>query len=446
VREYRSSTWFISRIPAACCLLAPKKQSKERRAARSRIISVEKARVCTTHHHSFEVEAFLFVAPATSPVLACREANEGMHDQIFEAVGIAQKSLRREFPERERMAKSMLKRYHIIDTAIASDNVGDEIIVEACRHALSPILKTAYVTTSSGHDGLGHMGRQLAASAQVVFLLGTNALAASRTKWRHHFIWHVAGRDMEALAGKIVLVGVGAHRAFDNVEPAQVRFLRKLLSPHYSHSVRDASALRILDRCGLSGINTACPTLWRGAKGIAKEKASSVCFSLSAHKAHPDLDRRMVEILCSNYRTVWFWPQQPRDTSYLKSLGLLDRISAFVPPNLAAYDDILASQDIDVIGTRLHGTIRGLMHGRRSLVIGIDHRAKDLASSTNLPVLSRDVLVDRLSDKINSVWDTTLTVDAAAIVEFLEQFEDCAQRCPVEASRNFIPSENFAKF
>jgi len=312
---------------------------------------------------------------------------------------------------------------HLLDTAIASDNVGDEIIVEACRTELAPLLKEAYVTTSSSHDGLGPLSRSLMASADVVFMLGTNALSQRRSRFRQSSHWPITRDDFSVLKGKVVLVGVGASRSYTSLQPRQRRFLRGLLSPRHVHSLRDESALKIVEAAGHRGLNTTCPTLWRwrGAQpNLSHEAAGEVCFTLTQHKPDAVQDGKMIDILRSRYQRLWFWPQQPRDLGYLDSLRGLDEIHV-VAPNLAAYDTLL-SRKVDVIGTRLHGTIRGLGHGCRSIVIGIDNRAKEIAAHTGLEVIDRSVLEDALPLAITRRSGATLEVDGAVIDRFLGQF------------------------
>ena len=315
----------------------------------------------------------------------------------------------------------MPRHFHLIDTSVASDNVGDEIIVEEARHHLSDLLSDAYVTTSSGHDGLGPYGRDLAAAADVVFLLGTNALSARFRKSK--FIWTVTRRDFPALEGKVVLLGVGANRDFDAVEWRQRRFLNRLLSKNYSHSVRDDLGLRILQEVGVQGDNTACPTLWRYADRppqVPSGKAPAVVFTLTKHKADPS-DKHLVETLLRLYDRVYFWPQQMRDLGYLKDIASLNGIEV-IAPNLGAYDALLKGMDVDVVGTRLHGGIRGLMHGRRVLVIAIDNRAREVGAENLLPTLLRSEMVDKLEPTLTGAIRTALAVPGDRIERFLDQF------------------------
>lgn len=328
------------------------------------------------------------------------------------------------------------QRIHLLDTAVATDNIGDEIIVNACRAELSKVLRDAYVTTSSSHDGLGPRGRTHADTADLIFLLGTNALSATAAKPRTLANWHVPKQDFAALRGKVILVGVGAKRSLDGVDTKQRQFLEYVLSSKFFHSVRDASALAILDAVSLQGINTTCPTLWgwNDVKSrLPREKAADACFSLTSHKSDPHADRAMIDVLRKSYKHLWFWPQQRGDIPYLQSLDRIDGVS-IIPPNLTSYDAFLSSHSVDVIGTRLHGTIFGLTHGRRSIVVAIDHRAQEIAADTNLPTVRRSEIASRLSDLIETTWETDLQIDLSARDRFLGQFTQHNPRSLDEAS------------
>lgn len=316
------------------------------------------------------------------------------------------------------------RRVHLLDTSVASDNLGDEVIVESARAPLRPLFASDHVTSSSSHDGLGDWGRPEAMAADHVILLGTNALSAADQRKMHRFIWTVRKPDMEALAGKVTLLGVGANRHFEEVDARQAKFLSRLLSPDHLHSVRDTLGARIVEAAGHRAINTSCPTLWRfaeAAPALPRTKARSVCFTLTAHKQGPE-DAAMVERLRALYERVYFWPQQPRDLGALDGLPGGRAGITVLPPNLAAYDRLLAEERPDVTGTRLHGSIRGLHHGCRALVIVIDNRAAEIGRETGLPVLMRDAVPERLAPMLESDFARLPEIPAGPIARFLDQF------------------------
>lgn len=312
-----------------------------------------------------------------------------------------------------------MRHIHLIDTSIGSDNIGDEIIVSEIRQHLMPIIADAYITTSAGHDGLGVYSRDLAAAADLVLLLGTNAL---RHQYRvgKKYIWYVSKEDIAAIEGKVVLFGVGANRDFEKVERRQHTFLNRVLSPNHVHAVRDETGANILKECGLKSVNTSCPTLWSSPEVTVNpsQRPDAVCFTLTKHKADP-LDQVMLDILLNTYKSVHFWPQQPRDLEYLGTLQGAEQVHV-LPPNLQGYDAFLATTDVDVTGTRLHGTIRGLHHGRRALAITIDNRARDIGEEVGLPTLARKDIA-RLADTMNGALGAALKLPQANIARFLDQ-------------------------
>lgn len=326
--------------------------------------------------------------------------------------------------EPARLWDGLIRHVHLIDTSVASDNLGDEVIVEAVRAALQPVFRDCYVTTSSGHDGLGPYGRDLAAQADLAILMGTNALAPFNQARRSRFVWTVTPEDARVLAGKVVLCGVGANKAFDGVDPAQAAFLKGILSSDWRHSVRDGLGLEIVKASGHQGMNTSCPTLWRYLEtppNVPTGLQAAVCFTLTRHRPDP-ADAVMVATLRDLYREIHFWPQQPRDLAYLDELPGGRKGINVVTPSLSAYDALLAERPVDVVGTRLHGGIRGLRHGRRVLIVAIDNRAAEIGRETGLPVIARSDVAAGLKDRLQAHWPTHLHLPAAEIAGFLGQF------------------------
>jgi polysaccharide pyruvyl transferase WcaK-like protein len=311
----------------------------------------------------------------------------------------------------------------LLDTSVGSDNVGDEIIVESIRTHVLHRFPNCYITTCASHDGLGRSSRELARSADLILLMGTNALSQN-----YHvdsdFIWSIASEDLDVLANKVLLVGVGANRSFSKLDPRQRRLLQSLLCSEYTHSVRDSSGLQIVELAGRKAVNTSCPTLWKFSdevKLLFPPKSDCVCFTLTKHKPSR-LDSIFIQILRSRYQRLVFWPQQPRDLAYLEQLTDISKIY-ILPPTLKSYDDFLSSTSTDVIGTRLHGTIRGMQHGRRSIVISIDNRAREISALTGLPAIERESIEEDLSPMIDSELTPRIRIPQNDINIFLNQFD-----------------------
>lgn len=319
--------------------------------------------------------------------------------------------------------KNSFRHILVLDTSCASDNTGDEIIYSSTRKFLDAYFPDAYISTASSHDGLGSFSRRAAQTADIVFLIGTNALSAEYHLNRD-FIWNIKSEDVPCLENKVVLLGTGANKKFGSIDPNQIELLSMLLSDRYTHSTRDDLGAQIVQASGRKALNTSCPTLWDLPKAGNHETPKRICFTLTKHKPSP-LDRKFIELLAESYEEIFFWPQQPRDLDYLEELHLRDTVN-IVPPNLRSYDDLLTREAIDVVGTRLHGTIRALQHGRRGVVISIDNRAHEISRATGLTSVARERVESDLKDIIKMHNWGRPAVNRKAIEDFLQQFASSA--------------------
>lgn len=85
------------------------------------------------------------------------------------------------------------------------------------------------------------------------------------------------------------------------------------------------------------------------------------------------------------------------------------------------YDEVL-KEDVDYIGTRLHGGIKALNAGRRSLIIAVDNRAIEISKDTGLPVIGRDEFKTMLENKINDSIQPKIVLPTDNIVAWKNQF------------------------
>ena len=203
----------------------------------------------------------------------------------------------------------------------------------------------------------------------------------------------------------------------DSPDDFSAAILRDALSSSLPQSVRDNYTRDKLHGIGLQNvINTGCPTLWRLTpellNRIPTTKADSALVMLTDYNKNRTADRTLLDLVTSQYRQVYFWPQGSKDAQYLAEFESpmiqLDR-------SLAALEQLLqADEPIDFIGTRLHGGIKCLQHARRSLVVGIDNRATEIAADTGLPVVARTNL-DGVKAWIVGSGTVDLKVDQAAI-------------------------------
>jgi len=108
---------------------------------------------------------------------------------------------------------------------------------------------------------------------------------------------------------------------------------------------------------------------------------------LTDYAQDPECDQRLITLLTSHYRKVYFWPQGATDLDYLSrlqgNLTLLDR-------SFDAFTRFTKEHpDFDYIGTRLHGGVHCLNQRRRSLILEIDNRAAEIARDTSLRTAAR---------------------------------------------------------
>ena len=155
---------------------------------------------------------------------------------------------------------------------------------------------------------------------------------------------------------------------------------------------------------------------------IPHRKSSSVICTITDYLRDPDNDKAMLEILLSNYDKVFLWLQGSSDMDYLKELGYQDRVS-LVPSSLEAYDQILQLADLDYVGTRLHAGIRALAFSHRTIIVSIDNRAECISKDTGLPVVMREKITSQLSRKIQSEFETVISLPEEDIKKWKSQFK-----------------------
>ncbi|MEO8302729.1 MAG: polysaccharide pyruvyl transferase family protein [Betaproteobacteria bacterium] len=309
-----------------------------------------------------------------------------------------------------------LRRVVLLDTSVASTNLGDEIIMQDVRAELEQPFAGAFVIPIATHVALDRIGRALARSADVVVAGGTNLISSHM--WLRP-LWPLKLAD--AFAGlRVILMGVGWYQFQGTPDPYTRWLLRRVLHPSALHSVRDGYTARMLGSIGITNVvNTGCPTLWRLSPelcaGLPRQKAASVVTTLNTYMPDPDADRRLIELLRSRYARIYAWVQTAEDHVYLRSFG--DDI-VIIEPSLKAYDDLLAStQSLDYIGNRLHGGIRALRRGRRAIIVEIDNRAQEMGRDFHLPTVARTDF-ERLAAMIDSSLEIAVRPPLGAIARW----------------------------
>lgn len=319
------------------------------------------------------------------------------------------------------MSQDGLRRVVLLDTSVASTNLGDQIIMQAVRKELAGVLSDALVFSVASHDTMGAKGRGLVRQADLTLSGGTNLL--SSRMWMRS-VWRLT--PLDALANlNVTLMGAGWYQFQNAPDPYTRWLLKSVLGKRFMHSVRDGHTLGMLASIGITNvINTGCPTLWgldaAACARVPREKGESVVTTINTYIPDREADRRMIEILRSRYKTIYAWVQTAGDHAYLRSLG---EDIVILDPSLAAYDALLASdQSLDYVGNRLHGGIRALQHGRRTVIVEIDNRAKEIGRDFKLPTLERDDFAG-LEKMIDEPFAVSIALPTEAIDRWRDQFK-----------------------
>jgi hypothetical protein len=275
-----------------------------------------------------------------------------------------------------------LKTITVIDTSFGTWNLGDEIIMQAVNDVIHEIFPDARVFRLPSHDALSRQSYYFLRQSDLCLIGGTNVLASKgwRLRWRDSIFLK------NAICFGVTWGGIHPRPSFrDRV------LLRRVLDGGQIHSVRDQYTKNLLDQIGVASMSTSCPTMWmltpEHCAAVPQVKANNALFTLTAYRCEPVADRAMIDTLKKHYQTLYFFPQMHGDYAYFQDLNIPG--VRVIGPNLRAYDEFLANEDVDYVGSRLHGGIRALQFKKRTLVIGIDHRSAEIARDTGLPVLRR---------------------------------------------------------
>ena len=309
----------------------------------------------------------------------------------------------------------------LLDVSLGSDNIGDHVIMDYCFQACSSALGTDRLDRVPTHryaPELDHI------RGKLKILCGTYLIYThmeQSTQWA--FPHDVRNFDNLCMLG-VGMQDLGIDEPFSEYS---LELLHLLLDNKWLHSVRDGYTMRRLHEIGIENVvNTACPTMWNltpaHCSSIPKDKAPCCVATVTCHVPDADADAYMLQTLLSEYKHVFIWLQGPYDYTYCLK-GVVDPTAfTILPPSLEALDRVLERDDVDYIGARLHAGIRALNHGRRSLVITVDNRARHIAQDTGLPTLERTELREKLVDWINGSHATEIVLPDKAIAAWKMQF------------------------
>jgi polysaccharide pyruvyl transferase WcaK-like protein len=313
-----------------------------------------------------------------------------------------------------------MTRIGLLDTSITSQNLGDQIITEASMSVIDELFPNAFVVRLATHEFHLWESYRVQNDCDLIFVGGSNLLKSSmirKNQWKLSVLDYFRRKPC-------ILLGCGWH--YYEKPPAWHAsvMLRKILSPQHAHSVRDQYSKTQLDTCPIPNVlNTACVTMWNltpeHCAAIPTEKADTVVATLTGYHPDPVADRAMIDLLCRSYKNVHLWVQQTEDFEYAQRLS--EGRVKFLQPSLKAYSRFLAENHTDYIGSRLHGGMRALQLGKRSLVLAIDNRATEIAKDTGLPVVQRTDLAG-IERWITGPSPTAIRLPTDAIQAWKAQF------------------------
>lgn len=309
----------------------------------------------------------------------------------------------------------------LLDTGMDSDNAGDSIIMENCLRQLSDCMDTGSMVHIPTHRAITAEEKQQLCAAERKILCGTNILSGHM---RHYGLWKLESNI--APYRNTILMGVGfdsTDRSYDNYTK---HMLRAILSRKGIHSVRDSFSEQKLKSMGIRNVlNTGCPTMWNltpeHCATIPTGKAANVVCTITDYNRDEENDRAMLDILLKSYDRVFLWLQGRYDLAYIRTLGYEDKLE-LIESTLDAYDLILAQDNLDYVGTRLHAGIRALSKGHRSLVVSIDNRAECISWDTGLPIIHREDVAVALEARLRGQIVADIIMPWKNIAQWKRQF------------------------
>ncbi|MBR6253318.1 MAG: polysaccharide pyruvyl transferase family protein [Clostridia bacterium] len=318
----------------------------------------------------------------------------------------------------------------LFDTSSGSLNMGDFIIVRSVENELNNILNNGFLVKFPTHTPVCHFYQCVKRNgaikyfdkAKYKFIAGTNLLNYNMLlPWNN---WNINIFNKRPYVNSI-LVGAGMNPNSKHINLYTKFLFKHVLSKDYIHSCRDQRTTDFLTNLGFKAINTGCATMWcltdSFCKNIPIHKASSVVFTLTDYDKDNDKDQKLINTLIKNYENVYFWIQGSNDYDYLKSFNNINNIN-IISSQLDYYDKILNETEIDYVGTRLHAGIFALQHKKRTIIIAVDNRTKDIKQSYNIISLDRDE-IEKLDELINTDFETNIHINFDLINQWKMQFK-----------------------
>lgn len=307
-----------------------------------------------------------------------------------------------------------------------SSNLGDLIIQRAVNDVVGEIFPQAEIVRYSTQQRLSREQLSDIARCAVAIVGGTNLLSSN---FRGFQQWKVSLLDTLHLR-HVLLLGVGWWQYQQRPCLPKKVLLKSILSRSMTHSVRDSYTLDMLTAIGIDNVvNTGCPTMWPFLRmdqaKIPSTKADVALVMLTDYSRNPEADTILLKLLNQKYRQIYLWPQGRGDATYVSQLGINVQV---LEHNFEAFQKFVTFTHFDYVGTRLHGGVWCLLHERRSLVLEIDNRAREIAKDTGLPTATRTDF-EFIRRWIDGPTQTSIRLPVSAINQWKQQFKlaDTAQ-------------------
>ncbi|MEE8663352.1 MAG: polysaccharide pyruvyl transferase family protein [Acetobacter sp.] len=316
-----------------------------------------------------------------------------------------------------------MRQISIVDTSISTNNIGDDIIMDSVNKFIYNNFPDAYVWRVASHEVLTSLGKSRISGSDFCFLGGTNLLSSNLNI---NGLWRIDEKDCEIFARtNTICLGVGWNDYMSDPNEKTKNMMSKIFNGKYLNSTRDNYTKNKLNVAGVEAVFTSCPTTWSlnrsHCKSIPTKKSDSVVFTLTEWRKNPDIDLKMIRYLKKHYRKIYFFPQMLADLEYFYSFNEGD--VKIISPTLHGYDTFLDNEDIDFVGTRLHGGIRALQKKKRTLIISIDNRSIEMGKDTNLPMLERNKIDSSISEWIEGENKTEIDIPYMNLSTFMNQFQ-----------------------
>lgn len=317
----------------------------------------------------------------------------------------------------------------VFDTSQGTQNLGDYIIMDSINREMSFLFDNNFVTRYGTHTPIAHLYQnfrkgmilRVLDKSKYKFIGGTNIFKNSL--FRFNPDWNINIFNIKFYRNSIA-IGCGSALNTKKMDLYTKAIYKNILDRNYIHSTRDERTKIMLEKMGFKAINTGCATMWclnkEHCSKIPKNKSKSVIFTLTDYLKDEYNDQLLINILNNKYDYIYYWPQGAEDYEYFFKFKNIKNITV-INPNLFSYKEIL-KHDIDYVGTRLHAGIFALQNLKRSIIISIDERAKDIDKTYHLNCIDRNMIKHELESRIDSSFETNIKIDEERIIQWKSQF------------------------